>query len=74
MHGPSFGYPILRLTETFFALLKKVVFKNPGKLGEHLLDLQSWETIWVTLTGNGTTMSYSQPSNAAKVFLRVVIP
>jgi hypothetical protein len=28
---------------------------------------------WVA-SGNGTTMSYSQPSNAAKVFLRVVIP
>jgi len=37
-------------------------------------DLQSWENIGVALTGNGTTMSYSQPSNAAKVFLRVVIP
>ena len=37
-------------------------------------DLQSWEDIGVALTGNGTTMSYSQPSNAAKIFLRVVIP
>jgi len=33
-----------------------------------------WEDIGVALTGNGTTMNYSQPSNAAKVFLRVVIP
>ncbi len=30
--------------------------------------------IRVALTGNGTTMNYSLPSNAAKVFLRVVIP
>jgi len=37
-------------------------------------DLESWENIGVALTGNGTTMSYSQPSNADKVFLRVVIP
>ena len=37
-------------------------------------DLQAWEDIGVALTGNGTTMSYSQPSNADKVFLRVVIP
>ncbi len=36
--------------------------------------LQFWENIGVALTGNGATMSYSQPSNAAKVFLRVVIP
>jgi hypothetical protein len=37
-------------------------------------DLESWENIGVALTGNGTTTSYSQPSNADKVFLRVVIP
>jgi hypothetical protein len=37
-------------------------------------DLESWENIGVALTGNGTTMSYAQPSNADKVFLRVVIP
>ena len=34
-------------------------------------DLESWENIGVALTGNGTTMSYAQPSNADKVFLRV---
>jgi len=28
----------------------------------------------MALIDNGTTMSYSQPSNAAKAFLRVVIP
>jgi len=33
-----------------------------------------WEDIGVALTGNGITMSYSQPSNVTKVFLRVVIP
>ena len=32
------------------------------------------ENIGVTLTGNGTTMSYSQPSTSEKVFLRVVLP
>ena len=37
-------------------------------------DLESWENIGVALTGNGTTMSYAQPSTADKVFLRVVIP
>ena len=37
-------------------------------------DLESWENIGVALTGNGTTMNYAQPSNADKVFLRVVIP
>ena len=37
-------------------------------------DLESWEDIGVALTGNGTTMSYAQLSNADKVFLRVVIP
>ncbi|MAK34314.1 MAG: hypothetical protein CL386_10070 [Acidiferrobacter sp.] len=38
------------------------------------MDLESWENIGVALTGNGTTMSYAQPSTADKVFLRVVIP
>ena len=37
-------------------------------------DLESWENIGVALTGNGTTMSYAQPSTADKVFLRVVVP
>ena len=37
-------------------------------------DLESWEDIGVALTGNGTTMSYAQPSTAEKVFLRVVVP
>jgi len=37
-------------------------------------DLESWQNIGVALTGNGTTMSYAQPSTAEKVFLRVVIP
>ena len=37
-------------------------------------DLESWENIGVALTGNGTTMSYAQPSTVEKVFLRVVIP
>ena len=37
-------------------------------------NLESWENIGVALTGNGTTMSYAQPSTAEKVFLRVVIP
>ncbi len=36
--------------------------------------LQFWENIGVALTGNGATMSYSQPFNAVKVFSRVVIP
>ena len=37
-------------------------------------DLESWENIGVALTGNGTPMSYAQPSTADRVFLRVVIP
>ena len=37
-------------------------------------DLESWENIGVALTGNGTTMSYAQPSTADRVFLRVVVP
>ena len=37
-------------------------------------DLESWGNIGAALNGNGTTMSYSQPSNTDKVFLRVIIP
>ena len=36
--------------------------------------LESRENIGVALTGNGTTMSYAQPSTADRVFLRVVVP
>lgn len=37
-------------------------------------DLQAWEDVGLALTGNDTIMSYSQPSTAERIFLRVVVP
>ena len=43
-------------------------------MGRLKVEVSEVENIGVALTGNGITMSYSQPSNVTKVFLRVVIP
>ena len=68
------------LVASFFSLEDgNLILSWPTTAGEiyqvqRSTDLESWENIGVTLTGNGTTMSYSQPSTAEKVFLRVVLP
>ena len=68
------------LVASFFSLEDgNLILSWPTTAGEiyqvqRSTDLESWENIGVTLTGNGTTMSYSQPSTSEKVFLRVVLP
>ena len=68
-----------RLPSEYFDLTGNLIISWPAAAGhtyqvQRSTDLESWQNIGVALTGNGTTMSYSQPSNADKVFLRVVIP